>query len=115
MLSRRGNAILLGAMLAFATVMPAVAQEPQARRGPVAALCADMRKEMHYYFDLFEKGGTAKQKEVWKKQYKRRIYSYGQSKCPAVERKIAAALAEHEAAKAAAGPSGYLAGRDIAR
>ena len=44
---------------------------------------------MLFYHGLFEQGGTPKQREVWKKQYKRRIWNYGQSKCPELERKMA--------------------------
>lgn len=115
MLSHQGKAILLGAMLAFASVMPVSANEPQMRRAPVASLCADLRKEMLYYFSMYEKGGTAKQVEVWKKQYKRRIHTYGQSRCRELEKRTAKALAAREAGKAASRPAGYLANRDIAR
>lgn len=88
MLSRQGTIVLSGAVLVTALSATGYAAEGERRGGPAHTFCQELRDEMVYYYQLFEKGGTAKQMAVWKKQYGRRINAYGRSSCPKLDRKM---------------------------
>lgn len=91
MLSRPRPFLLSLALLICAVCTPVSAKDRGAAssdRGAASAVCEEIRNEINYYYDLYQKGGTTKQMEVWKKLRRKYVHRYNQTACPRFDKKI---------------------------
>jgi hypothetical protein len=91
MLSRPRPFLLALMLLTCAVCAPVSAKDQGAvstNPGAASAVCEELRNEINYYYELYQKGGTTKQLEVWKKLRRKYVQKYNQTACPRFHKKI---------------------------
>ena len=85
MLSQMKTLTASALLLGLATATPASAQQ-----GPVTDYCESIKKDIIYYYELAQAGGTARQLEVWNRLRLKHIRRFNNSRCINVSSQLAA-------------------------